>query len=125
MIISSLNEVSLLYHMTFNFFLSIRSYFMYITLLFPFNYCQMDDDDFGGLDLQQSYQKPAATSISGDPFATSQFPDSKPAVAVNDIDLAFGELFNSAAPKAPQAASVPKSADNDLDSFLKSMEKGN
>ena len=40
----------------------------------------MDDDDFGGLDLQQSYQKPAATSISGDPFATSQFPDSKPAV---------------------------------------------
>ena len=85
-----------------------------------------DDDDFGGLDLQQSYQKPAATSISSDPFGTSQFPDSKPAVAVNDIDLAFGELFGSPAPKVPVTASVPTSAaDNDIDSFLKSMEKGN
>lgn len=85
----------------------------------------MDDDDFGGLDLQPSYQKQAATSVSGDPFATSQFPEpvKQPVTSVNDIDLAFGELFGSPVPTTSTSTTV--GVDDDIDSFLKSMVKKN
>lgn len=62
----------------------------------------MDDDDFT-LDLKPSYQnQPSATTPA----------------TVNDIDLAFGELFGTAAPTATQSAP----AVDEIDSFLKSME---
>ena len=66
----------------------------------------MDDDDFS-LDLMPSYQgKPSASASAATP------------ATVNDIDLAFGELFGSAAP----ATKTPAPASDDIDSFLKSME---
>jgi hypothetical protein len=69
------------------------------------SFTQMDDDDFS-LDLMPSYQgKPAASASSAAP------------ATVNDIDLAFGELFGSAAP-----TKTPAPAGDDIDSFLKSME---
>lgn len=55
---------------------------------------------------------------SEDPFTSSSFPPSEPATAVSDIDLAFGELFSSTAPKPAAPA-----GDADFDSFIKSMEK--
>lgn len=73
---------------------------------------QMDDDDFA-LDLKPSHQSQASkTASTFNPFDHPTVPPS------SDIDVAFGELFGSAAP-VPQAAPA---VDNDFESFLKSME---
>ena len=67
----------------------------------------MDEDDFS-LDLMSYQGKPSATAT-----ASSTTP-----ATVNDIDLAFGELFGSADP----ATKTPAPASDDIDTFLKSME---
>ena len=78
-------------------------------MLLPVTHCtQMDDDDFS-LDLMPSYQ--------GKPSASASASSAAPAT-VNDIDLAFGELFGNAAP----TTKTPAPAGDDIDSFLKSME---
>lgn len=78
----------------------------------------MDDDDFA-LDLKPSHQG-QASKVAGtfNPFDHPSVPPSVP--PSSDIDVAFGELFGSAAP-VPQAQAAPVASD-DFESFLKSME---
>jgi hypothetical protein len=74
----------------------------------------MDDDDFA-LDLKPSHQGQASKGAGAfNPF------DHPPVPPSSDIDVAFGELFGSAAP-APVPHVAP-AANDDFESFLKSME---
>ena len=77
----------------------------------------MDDDDFS-LDLMSYQGKPSATATASSTATATASASSAAPATVNDIDLAFGELFGSAAP----ATKTPAPQSDDIDSFLKSME---
>lgn len=76
----------------------------------------MDDDDFA-LDLKPSHQGQA---LKG-PGTFNPF-NHPPAPPSSDIDVAFGELFGSAAPVPAPVPHAAPAANDDFESFLKSME---